>query len=76
MVVGTNEWLALDSYLTGLLSSVIVLLLFFSQKGSAALVLFGAGLILAVWISSRSHTLTGHWTDAARLDSPAWSDFV
>ena len=69
MVVGTHHWCAPDSYLTGLLSSVIVLLLFFSRKVPAALVLFGAGLILAVWSSSRSHPFTRHRTDAARLDS-------
>ena len=76
MVVGTNQWLAPDSYLTGLLSSVIVLLLFFSRKVPAALVLFGAGLILAVWTHPEVIHSLGIGLTLPGWTPPAWSDFV
>ena len=49
MVAGTHQWLAPDSYITGLLSALVVLLLFFSRRIPAALMLFGVGLIIAMW---------------------------
>ena len=49
MVAGTGQWLAPDSYVTGLAAALLVLLLFFSRKVPAALVLFVAGLAVAVW---------------------------
>ncbi len=76
MVQKTGVWLAPDSYITGLLAALVVLSLFFSRKVPAALVLFGAGLILAIWIkpgvlSSLSLGLyLPHWTP------PGWHDFV
>jgi MFS superfamily sulfate permease-like transporter len=50
MIAGTSQWLAADSYVTGAISAVVVLLLFFSRKIPAALVLFGIGLALTVCI--------------------------
>src|SRR5207249_3540569 len=48
-VVGTGELRTPDNYLTGIFSAIIVLLLFFSRRVPAALVLFGIGLALAIW---------------------------
>jgi MFS superfamily sulfate permease-like transporter len=76
MVAGTKVWLAPDSYITGLVSAIVVLLLFFSRRVPAALVLFVAGLLLAVWthpevVGSLGLGITlPHWTP------PAWDDFV
>lgn len=49
MVASTQAWIGPDSYLTGLCAAVIVLQLFFSPRVPAALILFGAGLVLALW---------------------------
>ncbi|MBI5507989.1 MAG: sulfate transporter [Deltaproteobacteria bacterium] len=49
MVADTQVGIGPDSYLTGILSALVVLALFFSSRVPAALVLFGAGLGLAVW---------------------------
>jgi len=50
MIVATHQWLAADSYATGALSAIVVLLLFFSRKIPAALLLFGIGLVLTFCI--------------------------
>jgi MFS superfamily sulfate permease-like transporter len=68
MVKGTGQWIAPDSYVTGILAVLVVLALFFSKRVPAALVLFGAGLILAV----------GAMPDAAKALSlgftlPSWA---
>ena len=49
MVAGTGVFLGWDSYVTGAVSALLVLMLFFSRRMPAALLLFGAGLVLAVW---------------------------
>jgi MFS superfamily sulfate permease-like transporter len=49
MVVGTRAWLAPDSYATAAASALVVLALFFSSAVPSALVLFAAGILLAVW---------------------------
>ena len=76
MVVGTNQWFAPDSYATGLLSALVVLLLFFSRKVPAALVLFGIGLILAVWTHSGIIGSLGFGFTLPSWSPPAWDDFV
>lgn len=76
MVAGTNQWFAPDSYLTGLLSAVAVLLLFFSRKIPAALVLFGVGLILAVWTHPGVVGTLGLGFTLPSWSPPAWDDFV
>ncbi len=48
MVSGTGEIWGWDSYLVGLCSALLALKLFFSKRVPAALVLFGAGLLLTV----------------------------
>ena len=76
MVAGTQTWLAWDSCTTGLVAAVVVLLLFFSRTIPAALLLFGAGLAIAVGTQpellaglSWSPTLPG-WRP------PSWDEFV
>jgi MFS superfamily sulfate permease-like transporter len=48
MVAGTNRWAAPDSWLTGGLAALVVLLLASSRRVPAAIVLFGAGIALTV----------------------------
>jgi MFS superfamily sulfate permease-like transporter len=76
MVLGTNQWIAPDSYLTGILSTLIVLLLFFSRKVPAALVLFGIGLGIAVWTHPEVVGSLGIGFTLPSWTPPAWSDFV
>lgn len=76
MVVGTGEWFALDSYLTGILSALLVLLLFFSRRVPAALVLFGCGLAVAVWIDPSTIRSLGIGFTLPSWSPPAWGDFV
>jgi len=76
MVMGTNQWVGSDSYLTGLVSTVIVLLLFFSQKVPAALLLFGLGLVLAVWTNPEVLSTLGIGFTLPVWTPLMWSDFV
>ena len=76
MVAGTRTPVGLDSWATGAIAAVVTLLLFFSRRLPAALVLFGAGLLLAV-------LKTPAVTETLRLgltlpvwSPPAWDDFV
>lgn len=75
MVKGTGEWLAPDSYLTGILAVLVVLALFFSKRVPAALVLFGAGLILAVGARPESLKLLSFGFTLPSWAPPAFSDF-
>lgn len=49
MVVGTKTFFGPDGYLTGALAMMVVIVLASSRKVPAALVLFAAGLGLALW---------------------------
>ena len=53
MVASTHQIVGLDSYTTGLLAALVILALFFSKHVPAALVLFVAGIVLAVSKDSR-----------------------
>jgi MFS superfamily sulfate permease-like transporter len=76
MIAGTHEWFGPDSYLTGVLSALLVLVLFFSRRVPAALLLFGLGLMVAVATHHEVIAALGvgislpHWTP------PTWPDFV
>ena len=48
MVASTHRIIGFDSYATGLLAALVILALFFSKRVPAALLLFGAGILLAV----------------------------
>lgn len=76
MVAGTNVWFGPDSYLTGLLTAMVVLLLFFSRQIPAALVLFGIGLVLAVWTHPEVIGTLGIGFSFPSWTPPAWNDFV
>ncbi len=76
MVTGTQAWLGADSYATAAVAALIVLALFFSSRIPSALLLFLAGILLAVW---RNPAVVGsihfdwtvpHWTPLA------WADFT
>ena len=76
MIAQTHVWIGADSYLTGIIAAAIVVALAFSTRVPAALVLFGMGLLLAVWkrpdvlLSLGLHVTLPGWSP------PAWSDFL
>lgn len=76
MVAATGTAFGPDSWLTGALAMLVVLALFFSRKVPAALVLFGAGIALALWKSPALLTSIGAALSLPRWSPPAWSDFV
>ena len=75
MVTGTHAWVGADSYLAASVAALGVLALF-SARVPSALVLFGAGLLLAAWKDPEVVRLVHfdwtvpHWTPIA------WSDFT
>src|SRR5712692_6347364 len=76
MVAGTKAWFAADSYLTGALGALLVLALFFSRRVPAALVLFGAGIVLAVWKQPQILVSLGVGFSLPHWSPPHWADFV
>jgi MFS superfamily sulfate permease-like transporter len=76
MVAGTNMWIAPDSYLTGALSAILVLLLFFSRRVPAALLLFVIGIGLAIWSHPSVVTGLGLGFTLPTWTPPHWADFV
>jgi MFS superfamily sulfate permease-like transporter len=76
MVAGSPHWLGPDSRATGLIAAVAVLLLFSSRWLPPALLLFAAGLTIAVGTQPDRLYALGlgvtlpHWTPLA------WADFV
>jgi MFS superfamily sulfate permease-like transporter len=76
MVAGTLIWFTPDGFITGIVSAIIVLLLFLSKKVPAALVLFIVGIGIAIWSRPQvfaeltvSVTLPA-WTPIS------WADFI
>jgi MFS superfamily sulfate permease-like transporter len=76
MIAGTNQWFAADSYATGILAALVVLSLFFSRRVPAALVLFGAGLLLALCTHPGLAGSLGLSVALPAWRPPAWEDFV
>ena len=76
MVVGTGQWFAADGYLTGLFSASVVLLLFFSRRVPAALVLFVFGLAVALWVHPEVATGLQLGFTLPTWMPPGWDDFV
>lgn len=76
MVAGTHQWLAPDSYVTGLLSALVVLLLFFSRRIPAALILFGVGLIIAMWTYPGVLSAIGLGITLPKWTPSGWDAFV
>lgn len=76
MIAGTHRLIGIDSYFTGLLAALLILLLFFSKRIPAALILFGAGIVLAVCKDARVMTSLGLGLSLPHWSPPAFSDFV
>jgi MFS superfamily sulfate permease-like transporter len=76
MVVGTKAVLGPDSYLTGALATLVVLALVFSRTIPAALVLFIAGIGLAIWKEPAVVRSLGVGLSLPHWAPPAWPDFV
>jgi len=76
MVAGTRAWVAPDSYLTGAVAALVVLGLFFSRRIPAALVLFAAGIVLALWTKPGVAATLGIGFSLPHWSPPAWRDFV
>jgi MFS superfamily sulfate permease-like transporter len=76
MVAGTGQWFVLDGYLTGLLSAGLVLLLFFSRRVPAALLLFLVGLGVAVVTHPEVVALLRLGFTLPEWMPPAWDDFA
>jgi MFS superfamily sulfate permease-like transporter len=76
MIAETGQWFALNSYITGLLSAVVVLLLFFSRRIPAALVLFVLGLGIAIWANPSLLAGLGIGFTFPHWSPPAWADFA
>ena len=76
MVQKTGTWFAPDSYLTAIIATLVVLALLFSRRLPAALLLFGGGIVLSIWIkpdllkSACFGFFLPSWTP------PAWGDFA
>jgi MFS superfamily sulfate permease-like transporter len=76
LVAGTKTAIGADSYVTAVVATVVVLLLFHSHRLPAALVLFMAGLVIAI---SREPTALGGiglGVTLPRWSPPAWADFA
>ncbi len=76
MVAATGTPVGFDSVLTGAVAAVVTLFLFFSRRLPAALVLFGAGLLLAVL---KTPVVVGALRLGLTLPAwapPGWSDVV
>ncbi|MBX3417898.1 MAG: putative sulfate/molybdate transporter [Pirellulaceae bacterium] len=76
MVAGTNQWIGFDSYGTGLAAAIAVLLLFFSRRVPAAMILFGAGLLIAVGTQPEILGTLGIGLTLPSWSPPHWNDFV
>ena len=75
MVTATHTWFGADSYLTASLAALGVLALF-SARIPSALVLFGAGLLLATWKDPAVVGLVHFDWTFPHLTPIAWSDFT
>ncbi len=76
MVADTHVPIGADSYVTAAGAAIVVVLLISSRRLPAALVLFAAGLGLAVW---KTPGLVGHLEPGVWLPAwapPGWHDFV
>lgn len=76
MVAGTDTFFGPDSYFVGALAALAVLGLFFSDRVPAALVLFAAGIVLAVVKNPQVLGSLGIGLSFPSWDPPAWHDFV
>jgi len=76
MVAGTGVVLAPDSYVTGAVAAIVVLALFSSRMIPSALVLFAAGLALAVWRTPAIAQSLQLGLSLPSWSPPTWPAFV
>jgi MFS superfamily sulfate permease-like transporter len=76
MVARTHLWIGPDSYLTGAAAALVVLGLTVSRRMPAALVLFGAGLVLAVCKAPELVASLGVRVAWPHGSPPSWPDFA
>jgi MFS superfamily sulfate permease-like transporter len=76
MVAGTKVLLGPDSYLVGALAALAVLAFWMSKRVPAALVLFGSGLLLALWKDPRVLGTIHLGVTLPHWAPPGWRDFV
>ena len=76
LVSSTHAWLAPDSHLTALLAAVIVFASGSFRKVPAALTLFCAGLVLAVWKSPGIGAGLNLGLTFPHFQPPSWGDFL
>ena len=76
MVHHTGVWFAADSYLVGIAAAIVALLLASSRRVPAALLLFAAGLVLAIAKSPQCLTSLHLGLTLPRPMAPSWDDFL
>lgn len=76
MIAGTSHVLGWDSWLTGALAAVAVLLLARARAVPSAVLLFGAGVALAVAGDPSVARALRLGITLPRFSPPAWADFV
>jgi len=76
MVAATNTLAAPDSWLTGGLAALLVLLLASSRRVPAAIVLFGAGIVLALVAKPEVLGQLGIGLTFPSWSPPGWTDFL
>ena len=76
MVAHTNVWIGPDSYVTGVLAATVVLAFFFSTRVPAALVLFGAGILLTIWKDPGVLHVVGVGVTLPSWSPPHLTDFI
>lgn len=76
MVAHTGTAIGSDSYATAALATLVVLALFFSRTVPAALVLFAAGIALAVWKEPAGASMLRLGFTLPGWSPPGWQDFI
>ncbi len=78
MVAGAGEgvWASIDGPITGSIAAVVVMLLFFSRRVPAALVIFVVGGLLALWTDPEVAGSLEIGITLPRWSPPAWNDFL
>jgi MFS superfamily sulfate permease-like transporter len=76
MVAGTRMFLGLDSYATGIAATLVVIGLLASRRLPPALVLFGAGIVLAIWKSPAVMDSIRFGLTLPSWSPPAWPAFL
>ncbi len=76
MVASAGVFFGPDSYFVGAMAALVVLGLFFSNRVPAALVLFAAGIVLAIVKNPLVFDSLGVGLSLPGWAPPAWNDFI